>query len=193
MGNTRAVATWTAAALAALAIVIALSAAVVRRTRRRGLPADPATARQRPADRAAEARREGQGAQGTHLQSGQPDRETRQRRGRNALTPAAAAARAGIGGGTKQQWPWPPSTAVELATRCPKGVGKPAGGKPGHPQNYSGRAQGASDADQASGRHASSGTPQAHTAGCGEPAAVAASPRAATTWKARAKGITTNG
>ncbi len=55
MGNTRTVATWTATALAALAIVIALSAAVVRRTRRRVLPGDPATARQGPADRAAKA------------------------------------------------------------------------------------------------------------------------------------------
>ncbi|MEV4535459.1 type VII secretion-associated serine protease mycosin [Asanoa sp. NPDC049518] len=52
MGNTRTLATWTAAVLGALALVIALCAAVVRGTRRRRLTTDPAAAwvaRQTPA------------------------------------------------------------------------------------------------------------------------------------------------
>ncbi|HEV7708504.1 MAG TPA: type VII secretion-associated serine protease mycosin [Asanoa sp.] len=44
MGNTRVIATWTATTLAGLALLIALVAAVLRRTRRRGLPADAAAA-----------------------------------------------------------------------------------------------------------------------------------------------------
>jgi len=55
MGNTRVIATWTATTLAGLALVIALVAAVLRRTRRRGLPAD-APAAALPAGRTANAR-----------------------------------------------------------------------------------------------------------------------------------------
>jgi type VII secretion-associated serine protease mycosin len=55
MGNTRAIATWTATALASLAIVIALSAAVVRRTRRRALPGEAATPHHTRPDRATKA------------------------------------------------------------------------------------------------------------------------------------------
>jgi type VII secretion-associated serine protease mycosin len=50
MGDTRRIATWTAAVLAALSLVIALTAAVVRRIRRRGAAVDAGTAPDRRRD-----------------------------------------------------------------------------------------------------------------------------------------------
>jgi membrane-anchored mycosin MYCP len=115
MGNTRVIATWTATTLAGLALLIALVAAVLRRTRRRGLPAD-APAAASPAGQTSKAR----GAQPSSAQVTAP-----KVRGRGG-TPTRAGTMAGSALAQGQSSQRQPSQHV---------------GSPATNPNFSGRAQ----------------------------------------------------
>ncbi|REF96121.1 type VII secretion-associated serine protease mycosin [Asanoa ferruginea] len=115
MGNTRVIATWTATALAGVALVIALVAAVLRRTRRRGLPVDGAA----PALSAGRASK-GRGGQPSTAQVTAP--KVRSRGG----GPARAGAMAGSGSAQGQPAQRQPSQHVGSHATSP---------------NFSGRAQ----------------------------------------------------
>ncbi|MDG4821979.1 type VII secretion-associated serine protease mycosin [Asanoa sp. WMMD1127] len=131
MGNTRAIATWTAGGLAALALLIALVAGVVRGTRRRrGLTEPAGAAPVRSADprrgAAAPARRTAANSGSADGQITAPKVRSRNATARSA-NPAAGAATATLGG-RQQPLSWQPG-----AQRSP---GQPPAGAP-----PSGRAQ----------------------------------------------------